>query len=80
VTPNTDKSMDKKILSFSKRGPAPPDRPPPTEGRIRVVVTYDFATRELAMRDFVQIRGGKDAEKWMINPLPQMFGIPWETD
>jgi hypothetical protein len=56
------------ILSF-------PKSPPPNEGHIRVVVTYHFSTRELRMNDFAQIRGGKDAGKWMKNPLAEMFGL-----
>ena len=62
--------MDKTIISFPKS-----KSPPPTEGHIRVVVTYDFSTRELRMNDFVQIRGGKEAGKWMINPLAELFGL-----
>jgi len=69
--------MDKQstIISFPKS-----KSPPPTDGHIRVVVTYHFSTRELRMNGFAQIRGGKDAGKWMINPLAEMFGLAAQAD
>ena len=54
----------------------PPKGPrEPLDGRIKVMVIYDLGTREIIMNQFAQIRSGEDKGKFMINPLPEIFGL-----